>query len=185
MVDKNLFELIWSSFKRIQGPLLAVLAMFLAIVLWRFPSDKKVGLDIILPISIFLIVFLITLLDSVYQALKKDRDILPRVILGRKYSSDNLLCLLEPSRLFSHDAIVSFYYIEGGFEQLIGIGTVINIQENGNIQVILDNYNQVHEDVVNKLAQNDSIILSKIIIKPTVPKSYIGLLAKGTYDEYK
>ena len=177
MVEKNLVGLIWLSFRRVQGPLLAVLAIILAIVLWQFSPNKKVGLDIILPIGILVIVLIITLFESVYEALKMNRYILPKMILGREMSSQ-LICILEPSPLFSHDALVSFYFNDG-FEQFVGFGRVINVQEDGKIQVILINSLPDHSDIIKKLSLNDSTILSKMIVKPTVPMSIQNYLSSG------
>ncbi len=177
MIEKSFLALLWSSFKKTYGPILTGLSLFLAIIFWKFPSNEKIGLDIILPISIFLLMLLITLADTAYLSFKMDKRIVPRVILGREFSS-KILLLLEPSKFFSHDTLVSFYYNEG-FEQLIGIGRVLNVQEDKNIQVILTHPLPGHESTLRKLSQSESTILRKIIVKPSIPMSIAEYLTLG------
>jgi hypothetical protein len=84
------------------------------------------------------------------------------------------LCLLEASELFSHDTVASFYYLEeGGFETLIGIGIVINVQDDRRIQVQMTRAAEGSEQIVARLAANDNSALGKVRIKPTVPRSFL------------
>ena len=107
--------------------------------------------------------------------------ILPRIVLGKKPSVQiqgaKVLCLLESSELFSYDALVSFYYIDDeNFEQLIGIGAVVNIQEDRKIQVAMFYSLEGHQEKAEKIAQNDAGILKKTRVKPNVPKTYLDMI---------
>lgn len=181
-MGKTFWSFIWSRFLRMQGLLIGLISLILAYILWQFSPNYKIEIAIVIPIAILLIIIILTLFDSAYESFKLIKRALPRIILGKEIYGTNgdpeVLCLLEPSELFSHDAIVSFYLLEEGFEQLLGIGKVLNIQENGNIQVILDKYSPVYQDIIDKLRKNDATILNKILVKPTVPKAYIDLYIK-------
>lgn len=77
--------------------------------------------------------------------------------------------MLERSQLFSTGVFVSCYYKdEGGIELLIGTGKVINIQDDGTIQALIYRPVSVYQDVLDKLANNNSQIISKVVIKPTI-----------------
>lgn len=84
-----------------------------------------------------------------------------------------MIFLLEPSELFSYDTIVSFYYLEDDFEQLIAIGRVRNIQQDSKIQVEVTDYLSGYEEIFNKLGRNDFKALEKTRVKPNIPKAYL------------
>lgn len=106
------------------------------------------------------------------------RRVLPRVLFSRGLSqTEEVLCVLEPSELFSYDTLVSFYYKKDQvFEQLIGCGIVINIQEDKKVQVILQWPLEGYQDIVEGLSNNDASILAKMIVKPHVPKHFLEKL---------
>ena len=72
--------------------------------------------------------------------------------------------LLQESPLFSFGIIVGIYFVENDFEQLIGIGQVVNIQENKKIQISVIYFLEGHEDKKEKLLENNKIYLEKTII---------------------
>lgn len=179
-MKKSFWSLVWSSFLRTQGALIGVIAIVSSVLLWRLSPNKNISLGLALPIGLLCVVLILTLGYAAYESFKMSKRILPRVLFGKKSSTKNqkpqVLCLLEPSEIFSYDAVVSFYYIDEGFEQLIGIGTVTNIQENGKIQVVMTYSNDVYEETINELADNNARVLNKIIVKPNVPKSVLDIM---------
>lgn len=184
MMEKTFWGLLWSSFKETQGCFSMILAVVLPFVLLRVTPTSTVSLTLALPIAIVFVVVIAALANAAYESFQMSRRILPRIVYATKPHSQivraTALCLLEPSELFSHDTVVSFYYIgHEGFEQLIGIGAVVNIQEDGRILVELDYPSEGHEETVNKLAQNDSEVLNKTRVKPSVPKTAFGVLFRG------
>ena len=84
-----------------------------------------------------------------------------------------MIFLLESSELFSYDTIVSFYYLEDEFEQLIAIGRVSNIQQDSKIQVEVIYLISDCKEILDRLANNDSTALEKTRVKPNIPKAYI------------
>lgn len=103
---------------------------------------------------------------------------LPRIIEGRSPISQNInaiaLCLLEPSEFFSEGILVSFYYDKENFEQLIGFGEVVNVQDNKIIQAEMIYIFRRYEDIVEKIVNNNFKCLKQIRIKPSIPKKYLS-----------
>ncbi len=169
--------IMWSSFRKIQGPVGTVGTVVLGVLLWRFSRDGSIRLAVALPVGVLFMILLLTLCDAVYQMYKMSQRVLPRVLFGRKAAGqmegEKVLCLLEPSELFSHGALVSFYHVgHENFEELIGIGTVVNVQEDRKIQVAMTWCVDGHEGTAERLARNDKEVLEKIMVKPSVPSAY-------------
>ena len=116
---------------------------------------------------------LLTLIHMAYSAIQELSGRLPRVIYSSKgvgaFKNYPVVCLLEQSELFSHGVAVSFYFkgVEE-FEVLIGIGHVLNVQEDRRIQVGLNRVVEGQEATVSKLQGNNSDTLQRLIVKPSV-----------------
>lgn len=183
-MKKSFWELIWTSFLRVQGVFIGVIAIVLAVVLWLFSPDKNISLGLALPIGLFCVILILTLGNAAYEAFEISKHVLPMILVGKEppaqISGAKLLCLIEPSELFSHDTLVSFYYIgDENFEQLMGIGIVINIQEDSKIQVVMIFAFDGYEEKIKKLAQNDAGILKRIRVKPNIPKTMLDRILQG------
>lgn len=84
-----------------------------------------------------------------------------------------ILCLLEASDLFANDIYISFYYTDDdGFENLIAIGFVNVIQNDGKIQAILNQPYPNYQNIIDALDGNDPKLIEKIIIKPSIPRNF-------------
>jgi hypothetical protein len=79
----------------------------------------------ILICMIFIWLYLMTL-TNLKEEQKKDISII-------ECQSD--LCLCYPNSYLTHDTLVSFYHSINNYEKLIGYGYVVNIQNNGIIQI--------------------------------------------------
>jgi len=86
------------------------------------------------------------------------------------------------SRLFGVNILVTIYYVEGlgsgqneYFERAIGIGRVINIQENGLIQVLAPREVSNHAELWQRIRSRDMATLSRIIIKPSIDFGEAGI----------
>ncbi|GAB6170053.1 hypothetical protein JCM1393_25130 [Clostridium carnis] len=90
-----------------------------------------------------------------------------------KFTNNIFLC--EPNKAIAHDSIISIYLKEDGFEHLIGYGIVINIQNDGYIQI---EPHMLSESILN--SENEFITslkaINNIVIKPTVTKKIINEL---------
>lgn len=183
-MNNSFWSIIYASFREIKGWSLAFIGIILSLLFWHFSPNKSISLGWFVPIGVICLIIIITLSDAIYKNFKINRYILPKVLVGREPSTktqgEKVLCLLEPSELFSHDTLVSFYYIgDENFEQLIGIGTVINIQEDGKIQAVMIYSINEYEEKIKKLAKNDASILRKIRVKPNIPRRYLAIISQG------
>jgi len=108
--------------------------------------------------------------------------VLPKVLYGRTNNEDVIL-LLSPSSLFSHDTLVSLYTYQDGFEELIAIGRVLVIQDDKKIQIIIQNLISPNIHLIKDIGGNKKSVLENIIVKPNVPQTYFQYLSLG--DEMK
>jgi hypothetical protein len=67
----------------------------------------------------------------------------------------------------------------GRLTLFVGVGAVINVQENGLIQVALIDVQESQGHVVQKLLNNDGDLLKRLLVKPTVPYIEYNIL-KGS-----
>lgn len=86
-----------------------------------------------------------------------------------------LLC--ESNHLVTYDSIVSIYLKENGFENLVGYGIILNIQDDGLIQI---EPHILPDTVISHISSEFvEILLEKkhtILIKPTVTQKIINAL---------
>ncbi len=197
LMKDNFWGIIWSSFLEVQGALITFIGIFVSIGLARFPVKSQVSLDILIIIVLILLLMIVTAVNACnrlfveYRKLNhkletvereneqlnkiSQKRLIPEILSARDYQINNIsgiFCLLEKSELFSHNIYVSCYYTDNDdFEIIIGVGSVINIQTDGKIQVLIDEFVNNYEDILKKLANNDNKIVSRILIKPTMIKS--------------
>ena len=95
---------------------------------------------------------------------------LPLVKQATKFGeSQTVILILGPSPLFSFNSVVAIYYLEDQFERLIGIGSVINVQENGLIQVSVMEAKTEDTRLWESIINNKADIIKHIIVKPYAP----------------
>jgi hypothetical protein len=175
-MNKSFWGFIWERFSKHHGVLIGFIALLSAMIFWNFAPDKSVRLGIVIPFGIIFIILLIVFGDTAYVSFKTNRNILPGVICVKPYLKNNKeihLFLLTPSDLFSNDILVSFYYCNDEYEQLIGIGKVFNIQDDNKIQVLLLYPLEGHEEKVKEMVKNNKLYLDKTKIKPNIPYSML------------
>ena len=140
VMNQSFWKKFWWSTRRSYGALVVILSMPLALLLWYFPPTTRVPLGMVIVTGTLGIAILLTLAHMAYSAIQELSGRLPRVIHSRKgpgaFEDYLVVCLLEQSELFSHGVAVSFYFKDSGeFEVLIGIGLVLNVQDDRRIQV--------------------------------------------------
>lgn len=173
-------SLLWSSFRRIYGPLITIISIPLAIIIWIYCPDYSVKLAAIVPLTIFLMTIIVILLDFTITATTTitslEKNQMPRILLAQKVQDRvQINCLLEPSELFSEGIAVSFFYAPpNNFEVLIGVGYVANINRDRKIQVLLTNPASGYEEQILGLINHNELIIRNVYIKPSVPRSYLG-----------
>jgi hypothetical protein len=169
---------LYESFIRIRGVPVTFLSLLLGLVYFYSSSNTTaVQLKVILPWVVILLLAVITLFDASYRLYSKASHQLPRVKQARKppsaYADAVAVLLLEGSDIYGHESVVSIYYIDEGFEVLIGIGFVLTRQDDGYIQVIVSNQIETaYKEVWQRVCKNDSNVLPKLLVKPSIPKLY-------------
>ena len=183
----------WQSFKSVQGTLLSVLSLVLAIASFFYAPAAEVRFNwkwVVVAAPLVIAVWA-TFVDMLVTARRRSYPRLSRVISvysERRTGADAgeaeeaTVLLLEPSELFGYDGIVSVYYNQrlGGadarpFERLIGLGRVSNIQEDKVIAVTVLRYGAGHDTIWSRIRDGEAAALSDIRVKPTVPFREIGL----------
>ncbi len=177
---ESFIGLLWHGFLDIQGPVLWLMTFGLAVAFRLFPLRTTISVDWALPAGLFLLVIMLTLAKTAYGLFESASKGLPRLIVvqARKIGDEKptFLCLLEPSELFSHGITVSFYYDDGNFEALIGLGIVEHIREDKRIQVKIVAPATGYEEIMDRLKRSESEVIKKVTVKPYVPESYLRLL---------
>lgn len=166
----------YTAFLTVQGWGLGILAIILAVLLWFYSPDTKVPLITFVVVVLCLSISLIVMSQTAYSAWRKTLRPLPCVkrILDppEGQSGPEKMLLVEPSELFSVDTTVSLYLKDDDYEKLIAIGRVLNVQSDGHIQIVINTIATVSDEIRSRLGNNDSSVLKKLLVKPTVP-SYI------------
>ena len=174
VMNQSFWKMFWRSVRRAYGAVVVILSVPLAILLWIFPPTTRVPLGMVIVASMLGAAILLTLAHMAYSAIQELSGRLPRVIHSRKgtgaLEDHPVVCLLERSELFSHGVAVSFYFKGAGeFEVLIGIGLVLNVQDDRRIQVGLNQVAKGQEVTVRELQEGNSDTLQRLIVKPNVP----------------
>lgn len=174
-MKRGFWERIWLSFLATSGPPVTIFAFIVTVLLWILAPDVTVSARYAAPVAILLLYIIIVLCHAVYTA---NGNPLPKILVVKSRTPGDegmLLCVLEPSDLFSYNSLVSFYRLEKDFEQFMGWGSVINIQEDGKIQVVMNRYTLDDAELLGRFSQNNRDTISEILIKPSVPRDIFNI----------
>lgn len=169
----------WKGFTKPWGPLGLAISFALPIIIWVFAPSTSVPLIWVVLFSALVLVTICSLISALFFAVNDNELILPRVISGREppayYSEDyNVLLILEPSELFARDHLLSLYLKVDNFEELVGFGRVLNVQDDGLIQVGLINRGEDRE-IFQKIRENNASVIKTLLVKSQVPDNLITL----------
>ena len=84
---------------------------------------------------------------------------------------------LKPNKHLNLNEVLSIYVDDGGIEKFVSLGSVTNIQKNGLIQIIMNNY-PCSEEIL-ELCKNDK----NIIVKKEINQLHIQSLMKYLESE--
>ncbi len=138
-------------------------------------------IHLVIIISILLIATLIRALDKAFENYKDiKQNLIPKIKYVRKEESTGfIICLLEHSDLFATDLMISVFYTdEFGFEALVGVGYIINVQIDRKIQAVINQPISTYQDILDKLANNDNTVLNKISFRPSITISFLNELKR-------
>jgi hypothetical protein len=176
MEHPGFWRLLLKNAVSVQSIVLAVAAILIALFFkpdWSIPANWFFFSVICLA---FLICLVSSMLFEVWPLLRrtppKVRSAQQIIVQGQA----QLLLLLEPSDLFGFDAFVSVYRKNEDFEEMVGLGRVQTIQENGFIQVTIEIIDPAADvEFVENLRAGNVNALAQTLVKPTVPRSYANL----------
>lgn len=188
MTDKHqsFRSLIWESFSEIKGPWLWPIGIIVTLILRHISPNRTIPFDWAVLAFILLAILTIAAIKAAYTSFSRTPQQLPKILVVRSFNKApdplRFLCLLDPSDLFSHGILVSFYYDDGDFEVLTGFGTVESIQEDKRIQVRIINTLPGHDEIMEKLMKNDASTLRKTKVKPNIPLDYFGMYNNAIHN---
>ena len=145
---------------------------------WIFSPDDSISLKWALSVLALLLILLAFSGRIAYQYFQKAQNILPKLILVKTIENMGVICLFEPSQLYSHNAIVSLFFDDEGYERLIGLGYVFNVQEDKHIQILITRWMSGQEEIRGKLEDGNAQVLEKVIAKPNINRAYIEILGE-------
>lgn len=201
-MDGGFARALFESFKSAWSAVIGVVAFVLSLALWLSVPSTRVSLAWVVPVGTVILVVLLVAMFTLTDALLKSRDQmkatekerdkareefaryqarggLPNVVSGREPFEGmrgELVCLLQPSDLFSPEILVSFFRVdEQEVEEPVGIGVVFNVQGNGIIQATMTDAFEGHEDFVDRLRRNEGEAVRSTRVKPNVARRHAGL----------
>ena len=167
----------WASNKAVIGPLATGAALLLALLGSVWDPGVKVPVGLIW-LAVFVLAFasiIATFVNMTLHARHLARGGPPRAI--HAFAPDQagpITLVLEKSAWFGVNIYVTIYYIESlspgrdfVFERAVGIGRVINIQENGLIQVLVLREMPNHADLWQRIRSREMTTLGQVTIKPS------------------
>jgi signal transduction histidine kinase len=177
MKNNTFSNLIWTSVIKSWGGVLTILS-FLAILISYFvvPQQDVVAMKWLVIMGFISLFLIIVFARAAWEAYSNQVIHIPKVMhvkdAPKAFSTACALFLVEPTPLLSYDAIVSIYYLEDEVERLVGVGKVINIQNDLKVQVlVLRNYD--FDEKLEVIMKNSKDELKKLIIKSSIPSFFI------------
>lgn len=153
------------------------LVSFFVMPEWRLPAQSFAGILIIWASSIWL--GRAALKDALETARRErgEKEALalqsqphgPSVLQAMLNPSDeqDLILLLQPSRLFGQSMLVSIYFEdERNFELLVASGRVANVQTNGLIQISVIEWKNTFSEVKRSVVGQSPDVLSRLLVRP-------------------
>jgi hypothetical protein len=176
-------SLLWESSIKSWGGVLNFLSFIGALlVFYLVPEESSVKLNQVLPAIIVTFFLFVVSLRAAWVASQSSNILPPRVMYvkdpPKAYENACALFLVEPTPLLSHDAIISIYYLEDDLERLVGVGRVINVQNDKKVQILITN-NYDFGEKLSQIMKNSKDELKKLIIKASVPSSILEAISNG------
>jgi hypothetical protein len=180
---------IWTSLRSVAVATASVVAFGLAVLgsLWNPGIEVKIGLIWLVVIILVIVVALATAIKMAMDARRSARGDLPRAVAAivpaaatdRKQA---VTLVMGRSRQFGVNILVTIYHEErlsaertDIIEQAIGIGQVINIQENGLIQVLVVREEPIHAALWQRIRNRETPVLVDVVVKPSIDFNALGI----------
>ncbi|MDO8908258.1 MAG: hypothetical protein Q7W55_07135 [Pseudohongiella sp.] len=173
MARNSFGNIVWVSLFKSWGPVLGLIGVtsIIASYFWT-PSTDMVSLRWLL-ILIFVFLYLLTVTTRLSWLAYNESEVVPLKVKFAKeppsaFTGAHALLLLEPTPNLAHEALVSIYYLENEIEKLAGLGKVINVQNDGKVQVLVIADYEFGEKL-EPIKQNSVDELKKLILKTSIP----------------
>ena len=165
--------LFWRSVRKTSGPLITALGLAISLIAWLVAPETSVPLWIVVVIVALSIGVVAAALDAMFESMAAVGQSLPSVKWTgpppSAYENAVALLILEQSELFAQGSLVSIYRRTDLYEELIGIGWVVAVQQNRSIQVAVRRVLDSATDVLPRLLQSDASLIRSLLVKPSVP----------------
>ncbi len=168
-----IFKEMYKSFIRVNGYVLSLGGLLIMLLLFFVTPTTEIPVRWVVVFAAPFFLLFIVVCDVAYRAIQD--IVLPKVKASYRphslYSDAIAILLLEKSNLFGHESLVSVYFKEDAFEKLIGWGYVLTVQQGGLIQVlVIREVGEAQDSIWEKIRNNDGSVLSKLLIRPSIPK---------------
>lgn len=172
MHRRSFSDLLWSCLLKTWGGVINIVGVVLAIIgFFVVPNTSTLALKWVLVVFVLFCLLLTMMSRAAWEAYNSQTLFSPKVLIvmsaPKAYKPAFALFLVEPAPLFSHDTVVSIYYLQEDVEKLVAIGKVINIQYDQKIQIIVQDYDI--GDKAQGIENNSVHELSRLIVKPSLP----------------
>jgi hypothetical protein len=141
---RGFWAIVYASFKKVYNGVVGVGGLVVAVTVYIFTFQDNPAARIILGtaavITTLLLVLLLTFVDASHELYRMGANVLPAIRAGMNPfpgTSAALVCVADPSELFSYGIWVSFFRLSGQqVEVPVGTGGVINVQQDGKIRAV-------------------------------------------------
>lgn len=171
MKNDSFQTLMWQAFTRGAGTILGFLGLVITVAtLYFVPNTDVMPVRYAATLLLVCLYFIYVLCNAVWIAFQQGAPKLPKVLRAKRLDSfttgAEVLILLEPSSLFLHNAVVSIFFVEDDLEQVLSVGRVGMIQDDGKVQVVTSHSEQSKRRW-DEILNNDSKVLEKLRVKPS------------------
>ena len=175
MNKESYFYLLLKSFLTSFSAIIGGLISIFAFVSWILKPEQRIPLSVCVPFlgfMVFLLLVFIKFSTNLYDTRKQKCTVL---CIREPYKNVKLegsvMALTTYADYFTENGLVTIFYLEDDFERKIGIGRIVNIQENKKVQILI--YNIDPEFSREKLLNNSKEFLERLLVKPIVKLDYL------------
>lgn len=159
----------WSSIIKTNSLVLGVAGMILSGLAFYATPETAISIKFILPFSFLATIFIIVAIHALVEAANEAENYLPKCIEARTFEIGNQsfpLLIFNTSSLFTPNQLVELFRNDNSYEEQLGTGYVLSIQQNRKIQVVINSKLNLQADIWNSISRNDTSVIYKICLKP-------------------
>lgn len=136
-----MIKLLLEAYEKVNGHIFALIGIAVSGIPIYFNFEKEsISLKVLFPI--FTILFFIFTVIFKALLISVSQQKLPKMVKGldtiKPYDEFSFLILLEPFELFTFKTILSVFRDSDGVEEYIGIGQILNVQQDKSFWLVLN-----------------------------------------------